>query len=132
MPVRRLLPTIVVILAAATTPLVLACGSDDKGQTVRSPVEGDAAAGREAIDSLGCGSCHTVPGVSGADADVAPPLTDWARRAYIAGTLRNTPENLERWILEPDEIKPGTPMPDVGATDEQARDIVAHLYTIGD
>jgi cytochrome c len=34
--------------------------------------------------------------------------------------------------MDPQEIQPGTAMPDVGATEEQARDTAAYLFTIGD
>lgn len=122
--------TIPVALATAIAP-VAACGADEP-PPVDVQVAGDADAGRAAIGDLGCSSCHTIPGVRGADAHVGPPLTDWAQRSYIAGALENTPGNLQRWILDPQEIEPGTAMPDVGATEDQARDVVAYLFGLGD
>jgi cytochrome c1 len=51
-----------------------------------------------------------------------------AHQAYIAGVLPNTRENLVYWILEPHKVDPLTAMPDLGVTEEQARDMAAFLY----
>ncbi len=94
-------------------------------------VSGDVERGRELITAYGCGSCHTVPGVVGADALVGPPLDQWAGRHYIAGTLANTPENLAYWLQNPQEVEPGTAMPDLNVTEDDAYDMTAYLYTLG-
>jgi cytochrome c2 len=65
-----------------------------------------------------------------ANALVAAPLSDWADRRYIAGRFTNTPENLIPWIMSPQEMEPGTAMPDVGVTEADARDMAAYLYTL--
>jgi cytochrome c1 len=59
---------------------------------------------------------------------VGPPLSDFARRTYIAGNLFNTPDNLVAWIRSPDSVEPGTVMPTLGVTEQEARDISAYLY----
>lgn len=86
--------------------------------------------GEQLIEHFGCGSCHTIPGVHGAHGVVGPPLTDFAKRTYIAGQLPNQPENLIRWIQEPHAIEEGTAMPDLGLTEDQARHVAAYLYTL--
>lgn len=91
---------------------------------------GNAHLGKVLIRQHGCGSCHTIPGVPGAHAMVGPPLSGMAARAYIAGVVPNTPDNLVRWIESPQEIDPRTAMPDVGLTTNQARDVAAYLYTL--
>jgi cytochrome c len=91
---------------------------------------GDPDRGAEFIEAYGCDACHTIPGVGGADAVVGPPLTKWALRSYIAGSLPNRPENLVRWIMNPHEIEPGTAMPNLGVSEAEARDIAAYLYTL--
>jgi len=91
---------------------------------------GDAARGRLALADYGCGSCHTIPGVELAEATVGPPLNDWADRRYIAGTLANEPQNLIHWIRFPQEIEPGTAMPNMGIEAPVARDMAAYLYTL--
>jgi cytochrome c len=91
---------------------------------------GDAARGRRQIVAFGCGSCHTIPGVSGANGMVGPPLTGWSQRRIIAGEVVNTPDNLVTWITVPQSIEPGVAMPNMGVSDRQARDIAAYLYTL--
>ena len=94
---------------------------------------GNAAAadrGQALIVETGCGTCHMVPGIRGADGLVGPPLLAFSRRVYLAGLLRNTPDNLVTWLRWPQRVVPGNAMPDMGLTDAQARDIAAYLYTI--
>lgn len=91
---------------------------------------GEPERGQRALRAYGCGACHMVPGVPGADGLVGPPLIKWAHRSYIAGQLPNTPANLVRWIRDPQAVEPGTAMPDLGVTEDDARDIAAYLYTL--
>jgi cytochrome c1 len=91
---------------------------------------GDARRGAQVIESSGCGSCHTIPGVRHADGLVGPPLLWWSRRTFIAGELPNTPENLVRWIRSPQTVEARTAMPALGLSDQQARDAAAYLYTL--
>lgn len=91
---------------------------------------GDPTRGRALVAHYGCGSCHTVPGVSGADGLVGPPLTRFGARSYIAGELPNNADNLQRWIRDPRSVEPGTAMPDLGVSELDARDIAAYLFTL--
>lgn len=91
---------------------------------------GDPDRGVAAITRYGCGSCHTIPGVRGADATVGPPLTRIARRSYLAGRLANSPGNLMKWVQHPQTVEPGTAMPEMHVTDQDAHDIAAYLYTL--
>jgi cytochrome c2 len=84
--------------------------------------------GRRIIAAYGCGACHLIPGVPGADSRGAPPLNDFYQRTYIAGRLPNTSENLVKFIQHPQQIDPGNAMPDLGVTEDEAHDIVAYLY----
>jgi cytochrome c len=110
--------------------LISGCTGDVRGvpEDRPSPPE-NVNHGRELIASYGCGSCHTIPGVPGADAMAAPPLNDFYKRTYIAGRLPNTWENLTNWIANPQDLEPGTAMPDLGVKDDEARDIAAYLYS---
>lgn len=99
----------------------------------RAPEAGEVAEvqlGKQLIDSYGCGTCHTIPGVPGANGLVGPPLTNWSKRAYIAGSLTNTPENLTRWIHDPQSVEPGTAMPDLGVSEQEARNIAGYLFSL--
>lgn len=91
---------------------------------------GNAAAGKEAIRRYGCQGCHSIPGIRDAEGVVGPPLDHLARRVYLAGELPNNTENLLHWIQRPHDIHPHTAMPEMGVTDEDARDIAAFLYTL--
>ena len=96
----------------------------------RSVEGGDADRGKVAIREYGCGSCHTIPGVTGAHGLVGPPLSDWSERVYIAGHVPNTTDFLVRWIEVPTAIEPNTDMPDLAVPESDARDIAAYLYTL--
>jgi cytochrome c len=91
---------------------------------------GDAARGKELIRSYGCGSCHTIPRVTGAESSVGPSLQGIATRAYIAGVIPNVPENMIRWIMDPPSVDDKTAMPNLHASATDARDIAAYLYTL--
>lgn len=88
---------------------------------------GDPERGRSLIDAYGCGSCHRIPGVPGAVGRVGPVLVDLDERTLLAGRLPNTPANLVLWLRAPQEIAPGTAMPDLGLRPDEAGDIAAFL-----
>jgi cytochrome c1 len=77
-----------------------------------------------------CNACHNVPGVTGSDVHVGPPLAGIARRSLIAGAVPNTPEQMERWIRDPRSIDPYTAMPAMQVSEQDARDIAAYLATL--
>jgi cytochrome c len=91
---------------------------------------GDPARGSAVIQQYGCGSCHLIPGVAGASSLVGPPLISFARRSFVGGELPNTPDNAAFFIQTPQKVHPHSAMPTVGLSREQARDVVAYLYTL--
>jgi len=91
---------------------------------------GDANSGSRAIRELGCGTCHGIPGIRGANGVVGPPLDRMGRRIYIAGLLRNTPDNMMTWLRDPQSIVPGNAMPNMHLSEEQVRNITAYLLTL--
>jgi cytochrome c2 len=105
-------------------------GSSPPAGNMRVMPEGDAAQGWQKLQTYGCHTCHTIPGVPGFEAVVGPPLNRWAERHYIAGTLPNTPDNLVLWLQFPQSIEPGTAMPNLGVSEQDARDMGAYLYTL--
>ena len=121
---RTTIGTLGLVLALAT-----GCRADPKKEAARL-TGGDPDRGIERIGYYGCGACHTIPGIHGADATVGPSLDRIAVREYLAGHLPNTPANMIKWIQKPQEINKDTAMPDMEVTDQDARDIAAHLYTL--
>ena len=90
---------------------------------------GDPRRGEAMFIQYGCGSCHALQDVRTAVGSVGPPLDGIAERTIIAGHLANKPENMERWIRDPQRVSPGTAMPDLAVGEGDARDITAFLYT---
>jgi cytochrome c1 len=88
-----------------------------------------AAEGQLIIAGAPCVGCHTIPGIPGANGTVGPNLAGVASRTKIAGgaVANNGPDDLKKWILNPPAEKPGTLMPNLGLTDDQATKIVAYL-----
>ncbi len=93
---------------------------------------GDIEAGRRAIQHYLCATCHQIPGIVGASRHVGPPLSGIANRKYIGGVIVNNPENMVRWLQHPQQIDPLSAMPDLGVTENHARDIADYLYTLED
>lgn len=112
------------------------CGCEEHG-TARANAEpapadglGNPQAGAIGIVEAGCGSCHSIPGIAGANGLVGPPLDRVGSRIYLAGLLRNIPGNMVQWLRDPQRILPGNVMPNMNLSEEQARDIAAYLYTL--
>lgn len=103
------------------------CGDDGRRALPPSATRGDAEIGRDLISSYGCGSCHRVPGVRGADGLVGPPLDAMGRRTFIAGRLANTQENMIRWLVDPLAVDPRTAMPDLDVSEADAAHMSAYL-----
>jgi cytochrome c len=120
----------VVSIMIAALCVVSACKSQRIEAQAAMMTGGDPHKGKTAIGKYGCISCHTIPGVRGADGLVGPPLTSIASRVYIGGVLANTPENMIRWIRDPKAVDQLTAMPNVGVSEGDARDIAGYLYTL--
>ncbi len=86
--------------------------------------------GRKAFLAQSCVNCHRVAGTA-AKGTYAPDLTHLMRRKTLAsGMVPNSPENLRRWIADPQKIKPGCLMPAFGLSDRD-RDLIAdYLMTL--
>jgi mono/diheme cytochrome c family protein len=125
----RMAPAEYAVLAAQAPPTQAPASS---APATGGPVLGDAAAGRRAVAQHLCATCHVIPGMVSATGQVGPPLAGIARRSYIAGFIANTPQNMVRWLKNPQELAPFSAMPPLGLGDRDARDIAAYLYTLDD
>ena len=119
------------LIARASPSLIVLMASAALAQESVAPLApGSPARGAELIAEKGCGACHMIPGIGGANGLVGPPLTLMGRRVFVAGLLRNTPQNLAAWVLEPQKFVPGNAMPATGLSELEALDVAAYLETI--
>lgn len=91
---------------------------------------GNVQRGQELLARYQCGSCHVIPEVPSAAGRSAPTLAAFGQRSYIAGQVPNLPQNLVRWLQDPQALVPDARMPDMGATEADARDMAAYLLTL--
>jgi cytochrome c2 len=115
------------ILAAAVAGQ-LASDRNQRGLIAEALGRGHASRAPELIRRYGCGGCHTIDRIPGADGKVGPPLTDLRARLYVGGSRLNSGDALVRFIVAPDESAPHTAMPRTGISEPEARDVVTYLY----
>lgn len=108
----------------------LLAGCDSEQNNARLNFSGDAQRGESLIRQYGCGGCHLIPNIASADGNVGPPLLHVGTRVYIAGYLRNSPDNMSVWLQDPQKILPGNAMPSMGISRKDSRDITAFLYSL--
>jgi cytochrome c oxidase subunit II len=96
----------------------------------QAPAGTAAQAGERVFMANQCASCHQIRGTS-AQATVGPDLTHLASRSTLAAlTIPNTPSELAAWIHNPQSIKPGSRMPDLGLSRTEVSELVAYLDTL--
>ena len=118
------------MVCTCTVALLVILGPGCRRPATAIQIGGDPKQGAILLSAHGCGGCHTIPGVSGANGTIGPPLTGYARRVYVAGKLPNQLDNLMRWIRYPQSIEPGTAMPSLPVNEPEARAMAAYLYTL--
>jgi cytochrome c oxidase subunit 2 len=78
-------------------------------EATAAPVAASDPAGRgyQLFQQKGCVGCHSIQGYAAAQGKVGPNLTHvGSRQTIVAGWLKNTPENLQSWLRDPNQIKP--------------------------
>lgn len=89
-----------------------------------------AQQGKAAFLSRSCINCHRVRGTI-AEGTFGPDLTHLMSRETLAsGMTANTPEKLQAWVADPQQIKPGCLMPAFGVSEEDRKQIVSYLSTL--
>jgi cytochrome c2 len=116
--------------AALCLALLAACGEHGARGGSLQAGGGDPAAGKRLVTQHQCGACHAIPGVQGAGGDAGPSLEGFGRMSYIAGRIPNQPRQLAAWLIDPPAMKPGTAMPALGLTEQEARHMAAFLATL--
>jgi mono/diheme cytochrome c family protein len=107
----------------------LAAASPPRAAVPAALRDPDAARGKRALEQYACVACHQIPGLVGPEARLGPTLHGIGSRGTLGGVLANTPENMVRWLRSPQSVAPLSAMPDLGVTEQDARDIAAHLQT---
>ena len=95
-------------------------------------LSGAAAEGKEVFLAKGCVACHRAPNLPEAQGTLGPNLAGIGNptsHPKIAAVVDNTPENMKRWLQEPQKVKPGSAMPSLGLTDTEAANLTAFLET---
>ncbi|WP_379655929.1 c-type cytochrome [Pseudoroseomonas ludipueritiae] len=118
----------VLVLALAAAAFAQWSAGREAERIARALTGGEPSRAPALITRYGCGGCHVIPGAPGADGRVAAPLAGLRERVYLGGVLRNTPENLVAWMIDPRAFSPRTAMPATGITEAEARDVAAWLY----
>ncbi len=86
--------------------------------------------GKRVFESQACINCHAVKGTN-ANGRFGPDLTHLMSRDTIAaGAAENTPDNLRRWIENPEVFKSGSNMPAMNLSPEQLTQVTAYLSTL--
>lgn len=98
-------------VAATTAATVAATANAAETTTPQAQPTSLEAQGYQLFASKGCVGCHAINGYPGAVSRVGPDLTHIGSRQHIvAGWLENTPENMRRWLHNPNEVKPDNVM----------------------
>jgi cytochrome c oxidase subunit 2 len=113
----------------AQTPADFAAWVSQQKKPARQDFSSDPAAaeGQTVFMHNACISCHTVAGTA-ATGRFGPDLTHVASRDTIAsGAIDNTPQNLRKWIDDPDSMKPGCLMPSMHLNNRDLDAVTAYL-----
>ncbi len=88
-----------------------------------------AADGKALYTTRACVGCHTIRDVSAGV--LGPDLTHFGSRTTLAaGLLPNGPQTVAAWLKDPQAVKPGAKMPNLGLTDDEARALAAYLLSL--
>jgi cytochrome c oxidase subunit 2 len=94
------------------------------------PTDAIAQAGEQLFVQRGSVGCHAIAG-NAAQAEVGPKLTHFgSRQTLAAGILDKAPDNLARWLKNPQAVKPGSLMPNLGLPDDDITALVAYLQSL--
>ena len=93
-----------------------------------APKDPAYAAGEKLFTAKGCIGCHSLNAVNAPKGMIGPNLANIGARSYIgAGSFKNTDETLARWIQDPQAMKQGVLMPNLGVKADEAKALVAYL-----
>lgn len=115
------------IRAFAQSPEDYSAWLEHQRQPAPPPSSVEAEKGAGLFMEKNCVNCHSIEGLM-TRGRVAPDLTHVGSRTTLAaGTIPNTPENLARWLNNPQSVKKGVLMPDIGLDTDQIAYLTAYL-----
>ena len=120
------------ILLPVVLPMLVLVACKPPPDAEQHMPQADASRGRVAIQRAGCGACHTIPGLAWPKGRSGPSLEGFAGQGLIAGRLPNRPDTLAAYVRDAPATLPGTTMPAMPLTPDEARDVAAYLYATGD
>jgi cytochrome c oxidase subunit II len=89
-----------------------------------------ARAGRDVFLGQSCVNCHRVRGTS-AQGTYAPDLTHlMSRQTLGSGMVKNTRDELRKWLIDPGQTKDGCLMPAFGLDERKVDLLVDYLMTL--
>lgn len=118
--------TLRVALCWAVLGCTVGCLSPEPppNRNITEPMHAEVA---EHMIQYGCPTCHVIPGIPGAVGKVGPSLDQLSQRSYLAGKLPNTPVQLQQWIMHPQEFVPGSAMPEMNVSAQDAAEFARYL-----
>ncbi|HEX6291202.1 MAG TPA: cytochrome c oxidase subunit II [Herpetosiphonaceae bacterium] len=122
-------------VAATTAATAAATANAAETATAQAQPTSQEARGYQLFQTKGCVGCHAITGYPGAVSRVGPDLTHVGSRQHIvAGWLENTPENMRRWLRDPNEVKPdnvmGTAIKLGTLKQDEIEDLAAYLASL--
>jgi len=104
----------------------LFANSETYTPAVASPPRGNAQAGEQIVRSIGCLGCHII---DENDRAAVGPRRTFGQPLKSVGS-KTTYAWLYNWVRDPRHYNPGTYMPDLRLTDQEAADIASWLMTL--
>lgn len=92
-----------------------------------NPSGTEALLGATIFQQKSCGNCHRIGGTT-AIGTAGPDLTHFAsRHTILTGMLTNTTGNVDKWLADPQKVKPGAYMPDFNFDKNSRQALVTYL-----
>lgn len=118
------------LVLGAGIMLLPACKQPPEGRYV---AEAEAMTrGKATIEAAGCAACHVIPGIDWPQGRLGPSLAEFDDFGLIAGSLSNNAANLAQFVRDAPAAKPGSTMPAMPLSQEEALDVAAYLYGMND
>jgi cytochrome c oxidase subunit 2 len=117
-------------LVVAEAPEQFAAWVERERRPAAAPADDIARQGQQVFLGTTCIQCHTVRGTS-ATGNLGPDLTHIAsRKTLAAASLDNNRGNLGGWIVNPQNLKPGTKMPATELTSQELLALLMYLESL--